>query len=173
MFDYIPAILAFAAAVVAIGGDKKTNPARRGLRRLTKTGSAALTLAVIALITGIATTHRSRLALKQQESQRRILRSVAHTEVRLAVHTITQWFFLLLDDDGPDARFALVPPHVFNRKKIQAAQSIDIRKPLPNFSPPVSWADLLKSSADRGSRQLTEALQIYASYLDPDVLALL
>jgi len=173
MLDYIPIILAFAAAIVAIGGEKKMNPAKRGLRRLTKTGWAAFALAVVALLTGIATTWRSHVALEAQARQREILHSVADTEIRLALHTITQNFFLLLDDDAPDARFALVPPHVFDSKRIQAAQSIDIRQPLPIFSPPTCWAELLRSSADRGSQQLTQALQIYAPYLDPEVLALL
>ncbi len=173
MLDYIPGILAFAAVIVAIGGEKKTNPAKRGLRRLTKTGWAVLTLAVIALLTGLAATRRSQLALEAQANQRKILRSVADAEARLALHTITGCFFLLLGDDGPNARFALVPPHVFDSKRIQAAQSIEIREPLQIFFPPTSWAELLKSSADRGSQQLTQALQIYAPYLDPEVLALL
>ena len=59
MLDYLPIILAFAAAILAIGGEKKTNPAGRGWRRLTKSGWAALMLAVVALLTGVATTRRS------------------------------------------------------------------------------------------------------------------
>ena len=80
---------------------------------------------------------------------------------------------MLVGDDGPNARFELVPPHILDMERVQAAQKIDIRKPMTLFSPPTNWADLLQSSATRGSEQLTQALQIYASYLDAETLALL
>jgi hypothetical protein len=88
MLDYIPIILAFAAAIVAIGGEKKMNPAKRGLRRLTKTGWAAFALAVVALLTGIATTWRSHVALEAQALRCRHRNPVStahdHTEFFLA-----------------------------------------------------------------------------------------
>lgn len=131
-----------------------------------------MVLALLALGASLAITRRSHGVLAAHARQQQTLRSIAHAELRLSLHTITQWFFLLLGDDGPGARFALVPPHVFDKERIYAAQSIDIREPLTAFSPPTTWASLLQSSADRGSRQVTETLQIYAPYLEPEVLAL-
>jgi hypothetical protein len=174
VLDYLPSLLAFTAAVLAIGGQTKTNVSERGLRRLTKAGWIALCLAVIALLAGIAITRRTQRALEVQAHQRTFLRSVAHAQIRSSLHTITGWFFLLLGDfKDPDARFGLVPAHVFDRERIRTTLSFDIRQPIPHFWPETTWAELLKSSADRGSEELTEALQIYAPYLDPEILALL
>src|SRR6266480_4637196 len=115
MLDYLPSLLAFAAAVLAIGGETKTNVSERGLRRLTKAGWIALCLAVIALVASTAITRRTQRALEVQAHQRMFLRSVAHAQIRSSLRTITRWFFLLLGDDKhPDARFGLVPPHVFD-----------------------------------------------------------
>lgn len=173
MLDYLPGLVAFVAAMVAIAGAPKTDATKRGLRQLTRTGWIALALALIALLGSVTLTHRAQLAAEVQATQRRAVRSAAHAEIRLALHTLTRWFFLLLGDDGPNARFALVPPHVFDGPRLREAQRIDIRRPLTIFAPPTTWAELLKSSADRGSEQLTQSLQIYAAYLDPETLSLL
>jgi hypothetical protein len=173
MIDYLPSVVAFVAALLAVAESKQIDESRRGLHRLTRVGWLAIFLAILALGSGIAITRRSQQTIAFQEQQRKVLRSVADTEIRLALHTITGWFFMLVGDDGPEAQFALVPPHILDMQRVQAAQEIDIRKPLANMDPPTSWAQLLESSATRGSEQLTQALQIYASYLDPETLALL
>lgn len=81
---------------------------------------------------------------------------------------------LRYSDDNPEARFILAPPHILlDRDRILAAQEIDIRKPMEIFSPATSWLELLESSTTRGSQQLTQALQIYAPYLDPGTLELI
>jgi len=69
-------------------------------------------------------------------------------------------------------RFDLVPPHLLDNERIQAVKSIDIRQPCSQLSS-TPWAECLKLAADRGSQELTQAVQIYAPYLDPEVLALL
>lgn len=173
MTDYIPGLVAFAAVVLATFGGDKTDKSQRGWRRLTRVGWLALLLAVIALGAGVAVTRHSQQALAEQERQRKVLRSIADKEVRLALHTLTQWFFRLVGDDGPEARFVLAPPHVLDRDRVLKAQEIDIRRPMEIFSPATSWAELLESSTNRGSQQLTQALQIYAPYLDPDALELI
>jgi len=138
MLDYLPSLVAFAAAVVALSGAKKTDPAKRGLGRLMRNGWIAIVLAVLALGASAAITRRSHDALAAQVRQQQALRSIAHAELRLSLHTITQWFFSLLGDDGPEARYQLVPPHVFDKERIYAAQSVDIREPLTLFSPPTT-----------------------------------
>jgi hypothetical protein len=173
MIDYIPGVVAFVAAFLAVVGGDKTDQSKRGLRRVTRVGWLVISLAVLAFGSGIAITRHTHQALEVQERQRKVVRSVADTEIRLALHTLTGWFFMLVGDDGLDARFALVPPHILDMQRVRAAQEIDIRKPLEIFSPATSWAELLESSATRGSQQLTQALQIYAPYLDPETLALL
>jgi hypothetical protein len=108
MLDYIPGAVAFAAAVLATFGGDTTHKSQRGLRRLTRVRWLAIILAVIALGAGIVVTHRSQQALAEQERQRNVLRSIADTEVRLALHTLTQWFFMLVGDDDSESRFVLV-----------------------------------------------------------------
>ena len=171
--DFIPGVVAFAAAVLAVMGGDKIDKSERGLRRITRVGWLAIVIAILALGAGIAVTRHSQEALAEQERQHRIIRSVADTEIRLAVRTITQWFFFLTGDDNASTRFALAPPHIFDKQRVQAAQDMDIRKSPSFVWPPTSWAELFKSSADRGSQQLTQTLQIYAAYIDPEVLALL
>jgi hypothetical protein len=141
VIDYIPGIVAFAAAVLAVMGGDKIDKTQRGLRRVW----LAIVLAVLALGAGIAVTRHSQEALAEQQRQRKIIRSVANTELRLAIRTITQWFFFLVDDDNANTRFAPVPPHILDMQKVQAAQGVDIRKSPSFVSPPTSWAAPLKS----------------------------
>jgi hypothetical protein len=155
LIDYIPGIVAFAAAALAVIGGKTIDKSKRGLRRVTWVGWSSIILAVLALAAGIVITRQSQEALEEQKQQRKIIRSVADTEVRLAIRTITQRFFFLVGDDNATTRFALVPPHILDMQRVQAAQSMDIRESPSFVSPPTSWAELLKSSGDRGSQQLT------------------
>jgi hypothetical protein len=173
MIEYAPGLVAFVAALLAVMGGDKIDKSKRGLHKITRLGWCAIALALIALGAGIAITKRSQDALSEQQRQREIIRSVADTELRLAIRTITQWFFFLVDDDNEATRFALAPPHILDAQKVQNAEEIDIRTSPSFVSPATSWAALLKTSADRGSQEITQTLQIYAPYIDPEALALL
>src|SRR5574341_1248547 len=94
--DYIPSLVAFAAALVALVGKPKWDPKQRGLRRLTVAGRLTLALATIALLSSFALTWRAQQAADLRQTQQAKITRVAHTELRLALQDLSGWFVEVL-----------------------------------------------------------------------------
>src|SRR6266568_8966791 len=94
--DYLPSIVAFAAALVALVGKPKWDPEKRGLRRLTLTGRLTLALASIAILSSFALTWRAQQAADLRRTQQDRITRVAHTELRLALQDLSGWFVEVL-----------------------------------------------------------------------------
>lgn len=115
---YIPSIVAFAAALVALIGKPKWDPEKRGLRRLTVTGRLTLALATIALLSSFALTWRAQEAADLRRAQQEKITRVAHTELRLALQDLSGWFVEVLwqakvDTVRPGYRVPIPPDSSF------------------------------------------------------------
>jgi hypothetical protein len=82
VIDYIPSVVAFAAALLALLGKSKWDPDRRGLHKLTGTGFLTLALAGAALSASFALTWRAQQAADLKRAQQEKIVRVAHTELR-------------------------------------------------------------------------------------------
>ncbi len=170
--DYIPSIVAFAAALVALVGKPKWDPKKRGLRRLTLTGRLTLALASVALLSSFAFTWRAQQAADVRRTQQEKITRVAHTELRLALQDLSGWFVEVLWQAKLDT---VVPgyqgPHtsglIFPKCMLNDGDRAMIAAKL-KAQP--GWRDSIKSAAIRASGDVDRTLQIYAAYLSSDVL---
>ena len=174
---YIPAVVGFAAALIAIGGAPKWDPTQHGLRRLTATGRVALAMAAIALLASSVLTWRAQQSADFQRIQRERITTVAHTELRLAIRQLSGPFFeVLFRETGQvPPEFGLVPLNVLDQpnRTVLAALDLNAASPFtPATGPPLKWWDAFQGSATNASKQIDRVLLIYAPYLDSDVLAL-
>ena len=181
--DYIPAAVAFAAVLVALAGKPKWDPTKEGIRRLTTTGRVTLAVAVMALVASVALTLRAQQAADLQRVQRDRITRVAHTELRLAIQHLSGWFVEVLVQtaansyapgyQGPRTSglaFPLCMLDKGDRELIAAATDVIARPP---FSHSSGTREVIQSSSKEMSAQIDRTLQIYAAYLDSDILALL
>ena len=172
-FDYIPALVAFVALLVGVTGRSKWDSTQTGLRRLTPTGRATIALGTAALLASMLLTIRAHNSADAATQQRDRLRKIAHSEIRLALHQITGPFFILFGDDSAEAQLQLVPPHINDPDRMVSVLRIDVRSKntsLSGSSYPVPWVEVLKGNADRGATRIDRDMQIYAAYLEPEVL---
>jgi hypothetical protein len=171
--DFIPSIVAFAAALVALVGKPKWDSKKRGIRRLTVTGRLTLVLATIALFSSFGLTWRAQQAADLRRSQQEKITRVAHTELRLALQDLSGWFVEVLWQakldtvrpgyEGPHTSGLIFPQCMLNdgdRALIAAKLKVQ-----------PGWKDRIKSSAITASGNIDRTLQIYAAYLNSEVLA--
>ena len=171
--EHIPAVVAFLAVIMGMSTNPKWDPTQAGLHRVTAFGWATAGLGVTALVaSGVLTRIRQR-ELDRQTTQRKQLRRTSHAEVRLALRQVTWPFFSLFGDDSEEAEFQLVPEHIEESARMASVMRIEVRSRTPGLSGStfeVPWAEVLKGNADRGTERIDRAMQIFAAYLEPEVL---
>ncbi len=171
--EHIPAVVAFIAVVMGMSTNPKWDATQSGLHRVTQFGWATAALGITALCaSGVLTRIRQR-ELDRQTTQRNQLRRTAHAEVRLALRQVTWPFFSLFGDDSEEAEFQLVPENIEESGRMASVMLIDVRSKTPGLSSTtfeVPWAEVLKGNADRGTERIDRAMQIYAAYVEPEVL---
>lgn len=170
---FIPSIVAFAAALVALVGRPKWDPEKRGLHRLTGAGWFTLMLASVALISSFALTWQAQEAADLRRIQQEKITLVAHTELRLALQDLSGWFVEVLFQakvdtvvpgyQGPRTSGLIFPQAMLNDgDRALIAAKLEAQP---------GWKDSINDAAIRASAEIDRTLQIYAAYLDPDVLA--
>jgi hypothetical protein len=171
--EHIPAVIAFIALVMGMSTKPKWDATQTGLNRVTQFGWATAGLGVTALCaSGMLTRIRQR-ELDRQTTQRNQLRRTAHAEIRLALSQVTWPFFSLFGDDSKEAEFQLVPEHIEEASRMASVMRIEVRSKTPGLSGyafDVPWAEVLKENAERGTERIDRAMQIYADYVEPEVL---
>jgi hypothetical protein len=170
--EYIPAIVAFVAVVMGISAFDKWDSTQAGFRKVTPFGWATGGLGVAALVASSWLTRSKQKEAGRQVQQREHLRKISHAEARLALREITSPFFILFGDDTEGTMLDLVPQHIEDPDKLGSVMRIDVRSnsPFDDGSGPVPWNRVLKGNADRGASRIDRVMQIYAAYLEPEVL---
>jgi len=173
--DYSPSIVAFAAALIALVGKPKWDPEKRGLQRLTSSGRLTLALATIALLSSFVLTWRAQQGADLRRIQQEKITHVAHTELRLALQDLSGWFVealwqAKLDTVRPGYSGPRTSGLIFPQCMLNNGDRALIAAKLKNQP----WRkEAIKDAAIRASGEIDRTLQIYAAYLDPDVLSLL
>jgi hypothetical protein len=170
--DYIPPLIAFAAAVVGVLGAPKWDAQAAGLSRITPMGWLVLAIGATALSASVLLTarnHREQTNQKQAKERiteigkSQILRAINHTVFPFQHDTI--WRRQCGRPESPldlldDARRECLATLDLNSDSTYRNGSYDV----------VKWHNLLQSAAQKGAEEIRIALQIYASYLPPDVM---
>lgn len=172
---FIPSIVAFLALLLGITGHPKWDAKQKGLSQLTRTGWVAISLGIGALLASQVLTWRAQQAADVRARQHQTLRTIADTEIRLAIRQITSPFFILIGDDTEESvvNRQLIPEHIQDADRITKALEIDVRASnisLSGVSYPVPWASVLEGNAQRGAAEVDRILQTYSAYLDPAVI---
>lgn len=170
--DYAPPIVAFIAAVAAVVGSPKWDTAASGLSKITPFGWLVLVIGLLALVTSLSVTSRNkREQVRQRETKERIaaigtrqlLRAFQH-----AVHPIASDSIWRRQCKEPVSPLDLLDPE---RRKILATLDLNSKSPYADGSfEEIKWFSMLERAAREGSEEITTTLQIYASYLSPEVM---
>jgi len=171
--EYLPALVAFLAVVMGISTNPKWDSTQTGLRHVTRFGWATVGVGIAALVASVIVTRKRQKDLERQTSQRDHLRRIAHADVWLALRQITWPFFSLFGDEANESDLQLVPPHIEDPSRLASVMKIDIRSKTHGLSGStfdVSWAEVLEENAARGAARIDRAMQIYAAYLEPEIL---
>jgi hypothetical protein len=171
---YLPAVVAFVAAIVAIVGAPKWDSNKRGWLRLTRAGRLTLLLAGFALLASVVLTWRSQVAADSQRASRERISLVAHRELRLALRQLSGPFYKVLSREfgAVQPEFGIVPANILDAKSRKVLASLDLNANAP-VAPPLKWGDWFAYRAKAADDGIIHVLQTYAAYLDADVLVTL
>lgn len=179
LIAYLPAIVAFAAALVAIVGAPKWDPTQTGRRRLTQAGQVVLALAALALLASSILTWRAQSAADTQRINRERVTLIAHTELRRALRQLSGPFDDALWETGRSfslGEFGIVPAGILDPQSRKALASLNLHAEspfTPAEGPPLAWGAALAENARAAAGQIDRVLQTYAAYLDADILVLI
>lgn len=177
VLNYIPAVFAGAATLIAVLGKPKWDPQKRGVRRLTGTAWVTLTVATLALVVSSVLTFRSQQAADVRRNQHERITRVAHTELRLALQDLSNPFVGIIyqakvatfpgysDRNTSGLIFPFCMLDALDRRYIAAAT-----QPGAEWRPIEGLMESIKNGAIRATAAIDRTLQIYAAYLDSDVL---
>ncbi len=178
LVSYLPAMAAFVASIVAIVGTPKWDANKRGWHRLTRAGRFTLLLAGIALLASVVLTWRSQVAAEAQRASHERISLVAHTELRLALRQVSGPFYEVLfrEIGAVPPEFGIVPVDILDPKSRKMLASLDLNAESPATTSegrPLRWGEWFAYSAKAADERIGRVLQIYAAYLDAEVLAAL
>lgn len=170
--DYVPPVVAFVAAVAAVVGSPKWDTAASGFSKITPFGWIVLAIGLLALITSmLVTSHNRRERIRQRQTKERIasigtrqlLRAFQH-----AIHPIAGDSIWRRQCQEPESPLDLLDPE---RRKILSTLDLNSKSPYADGSfEEIRWFRMLERAAREGSEEITTTLQIYASYLSPDIM---
>lgn len=170
--DYAPPIVAFIAAIAAVVGSPKWNTAAPGVAKITPFGWLVLAIGLLALVTSLLVTSRNkREQVRQRETKARIasvgkrqlLRTFQH-----AVHPIASDSIWRRQCKEPESPLDMLDPE---RRKVLATLDLNSKSPYADGSfEEIKWFSTLERAAREGSEEITTTLQIYASYLSPEII---
>lgn len=175
---YLPPVVAFFAALLAIVGAPKWDASKRGWHRLTRAGRLTLLLAGLALVASLVVTWRSQVAAESQRTSRERVALVAHTELRLALERLSGPFYEVFFRETGEVRpeFGIVPANILDTRSRKLLASLDLNALSPAVTGDgrrLKWGEWFGELAKAADDEIGRILQTYAAYLDSDVLAAL
>lgn len=189
IWKLLPLALGAVCALVTVGLDYRWYDRRTKLFRRLRLALALALVGALAVSVVQVMVESGEQAMRMATAKR--LRLIAHAEVRLAVRVVTDPFFVLFRVDNAPHVGEFVPPHVLDDEALARVEHIDIRSHWQNWEPVpdgasylsvvetpgaytrTTWAEVLREHAERGSARIDRALQIYAAYMEPEVISLL
>jgi hypothetical protein len=172
LLDFLPPVVAFIAAIVAVIGAPKWDTDARGLAKVTTLGWAVLVIGLIALGSSLLVTVRNHRQQREQAHRRERIAQIGMRELLRAVDHAT---FPFKHDSiyGGKCEAPPSPLDLLDQKRREVLAQVNLNSASPyaggSFEP-VKWCELIQNAAVKGTALATTALQIYASYLPPMVM---
>ena len=172
ILDYVPPIVAFLAAVAAIIGSPKWSPDASGFSKITPFGWAVLLIGFLALVTSMLVTSRNK---REQATQKKTKERIAAIGMRQLLREFQHTIHPVVNDsiwrrkfESPESPLDLLDP---DRRKILASLDLNSASPYGDGSfKEIRWFSMLERAAREGTNEITTTLQIYASYLSPEIM---
>ena len=169
--DYLPPLVAFGAALVAVIGSPKWNEEGAGIDKVTPHGWIVAGIALVALITTLLVTLRNQ---KKQESQRGIRAQIAKTGKEQLLRGVERAICVFMDTrqwdkEKPEPQS---PLDLLNHERRTALSSINLNG-MSNYADGkgnVKWWRMFEDTANNGSAQITTSLQIYVTFFDAPLI---
>lgn len=170
--DYVPPIVAFLAAVAAVIGSPKWDPQAPGFSKITSFGWIVLGIGLLALIISMLVTSRNKREKVSQKKTRERIASIGAKQLlgafQHAIHPFVGDSIWRRQCEPPESPLDLLDPA---RRKILASLDLNSASPYADGSfEEIRWFSMLERAAKEGSEEITTTLQIYASYLSPEVM---
>ena len=172
LLNYLPAVIAFSAAVVAVIGAPKWNAQADGFSKITSQGWLVLAIGAMALCASILVTARNSTVQAKQKQLKEQIAAIGRSQLMRAMnHTIFPFRDSVIwreQCEKPESPMDLLNPE---RREILASLDLNADSSYRyGSSDVVKWHSLLESAATKGAQEITTALQIYAAYLPADVM---
>ncbi|MFC5742740.1 hypothetical protein [Dyella tabacisoli] len=170
--DYIPPIIAFAAAVVAIVGTPKWDGTAVGIAKITPLGWLVLGIGLMALMaTVLITARNSREHAQQWQTRERILATGKAQLLRAVLHTIhplSSSFIWRNQCDAPESPADFLHP---SRRETLAALELTSVSPYKDGSfEDIKWHQMLERAATEGASRIVTTLQIFSTYFPAEII---
>jgi hypothetical protein len=170
--DYLPPVIAFTAALVAVVGSPKWNGEAVGLSKITPLGWLVLAIGAMALTATILVTRRNRREQLQQKQMKERISAIGKKQLLRAIGHVTSPFCISVmwrdKCEVPES-----PIDLLDTKRRDILSSLDLNADSTcrhGTFEVVKWHSLIESLATRGAYEITTALQIYAAYLSPEII---
>lgn len=167
VLDYLPPVVAFSAALVAIASDPKWNGQGVGIGKITSAGWMVIGIAFAALVTTLLVSLRNQ---REQASQRMLRTKIARTGQAKLLHAVQRVVCVfkqsrLWDKENPEPSS---PLDLLSNERRTALASINLNgmSHYADGKGTVKWWEMFENTAIQGSLQITTTLQIYVTFFD-------
>lgn len=165
--DYIPPMVAFGAALVAIVGAPKWNDQGVGIDKITSTGWIVAGISLAALLATLLVTLRNHRQQVLQQALRTDIATTGRNELLRGVQHAVCVFreSRLWDKNHPEPNS---PLDLLNNERRSALASINLNgmSDYADGRGTVKWGEMFERTAIKGAAQITTALQIYVTFFD-------
>ncbi|TAJ52987.1 MAG: hypothetical protein EPN60_18600 [Nevskiaceae bacterium] len=169
--DYVPPVVAFIAALVAVVGAPKWNEAAIGLSKVTLVGWVVVGIGAVALMTSLLVTKRNHASQASQQALRNEIALIGQDQLLRGVERIVCVFkeSRLWHEGHPEP---LSPADLLatDRRAALSRLNLNARSPYYDGKEYPKWWEMFENTARQGSEQLTTGLQIYVTFLAPEII---
>lgn len=173
--EYIPIILAFSAALVAIVGNT-WDKTQKGARKLTSSGRYALALVVFSLIYSGVSTYQQRDQKQAEELEKKKIGKIVATEIDRSLASLLAPFKALYGENK-DAGFTpereITIEMMLDESALEAAQRTCLAlRPNTFYTFPDSgtWNDIFRNDISSGLTRIDRLVDRYGMKMNADIL---
>lgn len=173
--EYIPIILAFAAAIGAIVGNT-WDKTQTGVRKLTSSGRYALALVVFSLIYSGVSTYQQRDQKQAEELDKKKIGKIVATEIDRSLANLLAPFKALYHENkgtgfAPDKEITI--EMMLDESAIDAAQRTCLAlrpKTFYTFPDSGTWNDIFRNDISLGLNRIDRLVDRYGMKINADIL---
>lgn len=170
--EYIPIILAFAAAIGAILGNT-WDKTQTGVKKLTSSGRYALALVIFSLIYSGVSTYQQRDQKQTEELEKKKIGKIVATEIDRSLVSLLAPFKALYGENKGTGFVPISIEMMLDKNALEAAQNTCLAlRPKTFYSFPDSgtWNDIFRNDISSGLNRIDRLVDRYGMKMNADIL---